>query len=323
MPLIDSSKYQKPGYFVFSDMETIMPSIFNRVNGVQYDREKLVLNDGDFWNLDWLKKGHNKLVILSHGMEGASDRHYVVRFAKYFHQRGWDALAWNYRGCGGELNLLPKTYYYGSIDDYSEVLNHVLAKDQYDHIILVGFSMGGCLVNKYLGANQNLDQRIRGAISFSVSCDLRHSIQKVERQSMNPYRLLFFNKIMGKLRAKIEAHEELKDVPVNTMSTFEDYLKGFVLKYHGLESVDQFYQLSSCKNYFESITVPSLIVNAQNDPILAGDCYPYELVKPLEYLYLETPKNGGHLGFTLAGKKYSWMEIRAKEFIDQKVLAGQ
>ncbi len=319
MPLISKSHYQKPFYFFFSDMETIVPSMFNSEKNGAFQKERMTLSDEDFIDLDWVKTNSRRLLILSHGLEGSSRRHYMVRSARYFSQRGWDVLAWNYRSCGPDLNLLPKTYYYGGIEDYEEVIQYALSTDDYDQVVLIGFSMGGCLVNKYLGSVEHLDPRIKGAVSFSVSCDLKDTIDHVENNK-RIYRQSFLKKILEKLNMKIDQHESLKHISVDSMEKFEDYIVQYILPNHHLKSVEEFYELSSCKNFFKGIQVPSLIVNAQNDPILFGDCYPFDLVENLSSVYLESPSHGGHLGFTLLGESHSWMEERTEQFIDEVIL---
>ena len=107
MPLIVESSYRPPAYLLNGHWETIIPSTFRKITDVAYQRERLELADGDFLDLDWLKQSSAKLVIISHGLEGSSERHYAKGMAKFFYRHGWDALAWNCRGCSGEMNRLP------------------------------------------------------------------------------------------------------------------------------------------------------------------------------------------------------------------------
>ena len=70
-------------------LETIIPSLFHKAPIVNYERQRLELKDGDFIDLDWLlKNNHDRLLIITHGLEGNSERHYVRRTAKYFHDLG-------------------------------------------------------------------------------------------------------------------------------------------------------------------------------------------------------------------------------------------
>ena len=98
MPIIYRSEYPgSPLYLFNGHLQTVVPSVFRKVKGVNYERERLILTDGDFVDLDWLDTGSKKLVILTHGLEGDSHRHYIKGTAKLFAQNGWDALAWNCR----------------------------------------------------------------------------------------------------------------------------------------------------------------------------------------------------------------------------------
>ena len=321
MPIISNSSYtSRPFYFPSRHLETIIPSVFYKADKVEFTDERLALADGDFLDLGWLKNNNRKLLIACHGLEGSHERHYIKRSAKYFSQKNWDYLGWSYRGCGSELNRLPKQYYYGGIEDFSDVIDHALHTDAYDQIVLLGFSMGGCLVNKYLGSQDKLDDRIKGGISFSVSCDLKDSTEAIRKNALGFYEKVFLKKLKEKLRLKAHLFEEIKSIPIDNIQSFDDYFEHYTLRFHGLKSEEEFYNKSSCINYFDNISRPNLIVNALNDPILGGNCFPYDKVKDNKYVYLETPSYGSHLGFSLIGKEYSWMELRTDEFLESHIL---
>lgn len=321
MPLIEKSNYTKrPFYLPSRHLETIIPSVFYSTSDVDFSPERLELIDGDFLDLAWLKNNHKRLIISCHGFEGSADRNYIKRSAKYFRERDWDYLSWSYRGCSSEINRLPKHYYYGGIEDFSFVIEHVLKTNQYDEIVLFGFSMGGCLVNKYFGHTTNLNDRIKGGVSFSVSCDLKDSVNAVKQNLYGFYDEVFLRKLKKKFKLKGERFEVLKRIPLDQIKSFDDIHKYYTTKFHDIKSVEDFYKKSSCINYFEGINKPNLIVNALNDPILGGQCYPYEQAKKSEFIYLETPKYGSHLGFSLRSKPHSWMEVRAEQFINDHIL---
>src|SRR5215510_13761043 len=128
MPLIKHSQYKAPAHLFNGHIETIVPSTFRKIDGVAYVRERLELSDGDFLDLDWLKSDSRNLMIFSHGLEGNSERHYCKGMAKYFFQRGWDALIWNCRGCSGEMNRLPRFYHHGATEDLRAVIEHAIRK---------------------------------------------------------------------------------------------------------------------------------------------------------------------------------------------------
>ena len=113
MPLVENSTYTKPKILFNRHLETIIPGLFRKVKGLPIPvREMIDTPDGDFLALDWYRNGSEKLMIVSHGLEGDSARPYILGMVKKFISSGWDVLAWNYRGCGGEMNknqdLLPQ-----------------------------------------------------------------------------------------------------------------------------------------------------------------------------------------------------------------------
>src|SRR5579859_7339657 len=140
--------YSPPWYLFNAHLETIYPSLFRSVQLIKYDAERISTPDDDFLELNWLKRGSNKIVIISHGLEGNADRVYVKGMAKAFYENGFNVLAWNYRGCGKEMNKALRFYHSGATDDLDVVVNHVIHKS-YEDIYLIGFSLGGNLTLKY------------------------------------------------------------------------------------------------------------------------------------------------------------------------------
>ncbi|MEP1097592.1 MAG: alpha/beta fold hydrolase [Cyclobacteriaceae bacterium] len=317
MPLISESGYRKrPWYYFSRHLETIVPSLSNKIGDVYYARERLELSDGDFLDLDWIKNGNKKLMIIGHGLEGSTDRHYIKRPAKFFSERQWDILAWNSRGCGGEINRLARSYHHGDTEDLAAVVAHALNKTEYESLVLLGISMGGCQAVKYFGESDS-DDRLLGAFTVSVSCSLSDTSIAAEQNLGGFYGKVFLNKLKKKIAAKSEAHPELRAIDLRAINSFDDFHNQFTLRLLDYENVEDFYQKSSCGNYLEGISKPVFILNAQNDPMLGPGCFPFEQIKDHPYVYMETPKYGGHVGFTIPGQKYSYIELSAEKFFDE------
>lgn len=315
MPHLRSSSYPGPPLIQFNGhLQTILPA-FRKVD-IPYSRERLELSDGDFVDLDWLRSGSSQLVILSHGLEGNSDRPYIKGMAQRFAQDKWDVLAWNCRSCSGELNRNPRLYHHGDIEDIDEVIRYAISTGNYREVVLIGFSMGGSILLKYLGVHgSSLLPEISKGIAFSSPCNLKASARALEKPGNRIYRRRFLRALETKLRAKEEQFPGLIDVgkfeQVRKWRHFDEY---FSAPLNGFSTADEFYQQASAENFMADIKVPVLLVNAWNDPILPRACTPVKLCAKLPNIFLETPRRGGHVGFAVPGRHFNWMEERAWQF---------
>ena len=132
-------------------IQTVIPTLFRKVSGVTYQRERIDTPDGDFLDLDWSRVGSKRLAIVLHGLEGNSTRSYMMGMVKALNRGAWDALAVNFRGCGGEPNRRLQMYHSGETGDLQTVIRHVSENDKYSALALVGSSLGGNVILKYLG----------------------------------------------------------------------------------------------------------------------------------------------------------------------------
>lgn len=321
MPILTTSDYKPPFYLFNGHLETIVPSAFRKITDVTYQRERLELADGDFLDLDWLKQGARKLMIVSHGLEGSSDRHYSKGMARYFYRGGWDALAWNCRSCSGEMNRLPRFYHHGATEDIRAVVDHAMATGGYETIVLVGISMGGSMTLKYLGEHgRNLPAQVKSGAAFSVPCHLGSSALELDKPEKRFYLNRFLKKLGAKIKLKSERFPDLISYQgFDQIKSFEAFDNRYTAPLHGFRDAQDFYERAASLPYIPGIRVPVLIANAVNDPFLPPACYPFEIARQSDYVYLETPDRGGHTGFTLSGSDDSWMEQRAFAFFENAV----
>ncbi len=307
--------YQRPKLFISPHFETIYPALFRRVPEVDYTRERIDTKDEDFLDLDWIKQGSEKLVIISHGLEGDSHRPYVRGMARTFAQGGVDVLAWNFRGCSGEMNKTLRFYHSGAIDDLKWVIDHA-RKTGYDQINLVGFSLGGNLTLKYLG-EYGAEAGINRAMAISVPLELHSSCVKIAEPQNFLYSRRFLRNLSEKVRRKAAIiPDQLDTEPLNRIKTLMEFDDFYTAPIHGFVNARDYYAKCSALYVLDNITTPTLILNAANDPFLSSDCYPVEKLKGHPFVTLEIPDYGGHVGFTsFSPDKTYWSERRAFRFI--------
>jgi len=315
-----------PSKMINGHVETLLPYLFRPLLKQPYQRERISTPDNDFLDLDWLKSGHNNLLIISHGLESSSKAKYVQGMANLFKSNGFDVLAWNYRGCSGEMNRTSKYYHSGATYDLETVISHVVKRESYDGIYLVGFSLGGNLTLKYAGEQSALiNPLIKGVCAFSTPCDLRSSSHQLAAGFNKVYTQNFVKSLKQKVMAKADLlRSEGFDVEkVMRLKNLPDFDDAFTAPLHGFKGADDYYQKCSSLSFLESIEVPTLLVNAKNDPFLSSQCYPHEVAKRSQWLTLEVPEHGGHVGFYQYSKgNVMWSESRALRFFTGLALSN-
>jgi uncharacterized protein len=322
--LIENSSYsQTPSLQFNGHLQTILPT-FRKINDVEYHRIRIETLDNDFLDIDTIFKGNRKVMVLNHGLEGNSNRPYVQSMAKYFSDKKWDIIAWNCRSCSGEMNRQFKMYSHGDTEDLGTVIDYF--QGEYHEIVLVGFSMGGNILLKYLGVNSDqLNPKIKAGIAFSAPIQLHDSAKTLNWKSNYLYKKKFIKQLRVKILKKNEDYPGILDVSkLDSLKKWEDFDHHFSAKLCGLENAAEFYEFGSALNFISTIQIPTLIVNAKNDPILSGDCYPKDFLMHHKFITLEIPKKGGHVGFMLKNRKdITWMEIRTEQFLDELTISNK
>lgn len=315
MPLTSESFYQRPKWLFSGHLETIYPALFRKVELQKPERERIATTDGDFLDLDWYRHGSSKLVILSHGLEGNSTRPYMLGMAREFLLKGIDVLSWNFRGCGDELNQKVIFYHSGATYDLDAVVQH--AKNRYAEIYLVGFSLGGNLSLKYLGEQKSFQPKIKKAVAISVPLDLAGSCDKISSGENVMYSRRFLTTLKEKvIRKSLAFPGELPVGLLRKIKTLRDFDEYFTGPLHGFSDAAEYYRVNSSLQFLEQIEVPTLVINAQNDPFLSESCFPVKLARNLKHVHFEFPKHGGHVGFSgPSNQKSYYSELRAVEFI--------
>ena len=325
MPLVSTSEYRPTPLLANGHLQTIAASTLRRVPDVHYQRERLELPDGDFLDLDWALAGPEparRLGIISHGLEGDSSRPYVRGMARALNQAGFDALAWNYRGCGGETNRLLRAYHLGDTEDLAEVIRYAIESRQYAEVFLTGFSAGGNVTLKYLGENAaRVPSQVKRAAVFSVPTDLKASSVHISRWQNRIYLRRFLNSLRDKMRVKgAQLPGQLDLSGLDALRDFPQFDERYTAPLHGFASADAYYAHAASGQYLAGIRIPTLLVNALNDPFLPASCYPRDVAAASPCFFLETPLAGGHVGFaegTPSGTYYS--ERRAVDFFTRSV----
>jgi uncharacterized protein len=315
MPTI-ASDYSPSFFFQNQHINTIYSSLFRRLNPLQFKRRRIETLDDDFLDIDFLENGERKIVILCHGLEGSSASKYIQATAKILHENGYAIAAMNYRFCSGEINRQLVTYHSGRTEDLNAVIEEVLP--HYDAVYLVGFSLGGNLVLKYTGEGiYKVHPKVKATLAISVPVDLYGSSLELQKIKNRIYTWRFLITLSKKVKLKHVQYPDRVDVKqlkrVKKLIDFDEY---FTSTLNGFRDAKDYYAQANCKQFLHNIKIPSLLINALDDPFLSASCYPYEEAESNPYFNLMTPKYGGHVGFVSSNQEYYWVERQILAFIE-------
>jgi hypothetical protein len=244
----------------------------------------------------------SRLVIICHGLEASSQGAFEQCLARTLYKEGFDIVLVNYRGCSGEPNRLLKSYHSGKSEDLKCVIDYIYAKKKYSHyrdIYLVGNSVGGNIILKYLG-EQGLDLpvQIKKAFTISVPLDLASSSRAMAKKENE----LYMSKFLGCLKAKIQDKEELLTREINLkdfskLKNFYDFDSRYTAPLNDFSSAEDYWLKASSKPYLNNIQIPTYILSSLDDSFLAKDCYPFSEAEHNQFIFLECSSHGGHSGF--------------------------
>jgi uncharacterized protein len=299
-------QYQAPFWLPGGNLQTIWPAVSVR-SGVDanagYRRERWATPDSDFVDVDWLRSHgtpaeQQALIVLFHGLEGSSKSHYALSFAAYAQANGMAFAVPHFRGCSGELNLAPRAYHSG---DYEEIA-WILMRMRQQHsgpIIAIGVSLGGNALLRWASvAGDSARTGVTALAAISAPVDLAASGYAIGRGfNRLVYTRMFLNTMKPKALRKLDQYPGLfnRQQLLAAQSLYE-FDNVFTAPVHGFANTNAYWHECASKPHLHKIRLPTLIVNALNDPFVPATSLP----KPNEvsaHVTLWQPPHGGHVGF--------------------------
>ena len=285
----------------------------------KFSSERIHTPDDDFLDVDWYTQDSPCLLVISHGLEGHTQRPYVRGMAKAAYDDAWDVLAWNYRSCSGETNRKLQSYHSGCTHDLHFLVNEAVARG-YERIALCGFSIGGNKSLLYLGRDKALvPDEVVGAITYSVPCDLVKSADVLAKRSNRIYMRNFLKTLELKLKQKQGRYPE--DISLNQfkkIKTFGQFDERYTAPLNGFASALDYWEQSSSLPHIDKIDRPTALFTSLDDPFLSESCYPVDVAKRNPNFHLYLTRFGGHVGFAQSNRrKMYWSESKGLEFLSQ------
>jgi hypothetical protein len=290
--------------------------------------ERWPTGDGDEVELHRLeplapRAPHGGRLLVLHGLEGTIRSHYLRGLLSLAQRRGWWADALIFRTCNGETTRARRLYHSGETSDLERVVQRLVHTHPGQPLAVVGFSLGGNVLLKWLGEQgENAPFEVKAAAAVSVPFDLERGARFIERGFARVYTRHFLRTLRAKARAKLQRDPGLFDASALeracTLFEFDDVVTAPL---HGFLDASDYYRRSSSMRYLKSIRRPTLLLSAFDDPFL-----PREVLREVEHtahgnphLTAEFHQRGGHVGFISGRTPWApryYAEERVLEFLE-------
>ena len=299
-----------------SHLNTILPLYITQAIKPEYTRERLITPDNDFIDLDWINKDlvDRPIVVLFHGTEGNSKSHYARRIMFYLEEIGWRGVVPHFRGCSEELNVQPRFYHAGDFTDMIWVLEQI-KKSTHREIFAVGVSLGGNALLKFLGENPT-QTLINAAMAISVPFDLNETVKTLDHGfNKRVYVKNFLQTLLPKMQEYAKQFTDI-EIPDHKIDTLDEFNSTYICQFYDFKDTKDYYTQTSCRRFLKDIKVPTLILQAENDPMIPIKAWPNKSELSPSTRFVGT-KTGGHAGFINLTKHYKDAILKMPRFMIQ------
>lgn len=320
--MIIESSFKPAWWLTSSHAQTMYPTLTRRLSAPIDHVERFELPDGDFIDTSWAINGLEKeapLVILLHGLGGSVRSSYVGGLSHACNQLGWRVVLMHFRGASEEPNRLPRLYHSGDTKDLDFFLNMLIKREPDSKKALVGVSLGGNVLLKWLG-EQGSKSTMSGAVAISVPFKLRLAADRMNQGLSRIYQAYLLRQMRQSFRRKRHVYAKefgptLENIQaLKCFWTFDDQVTAPL---HGFSNVHAYYREASSSQYLHRIMTPTLIIHALDDPFMTPEVLPAQ-EELSQKVTLELSEKGGHVGFVsgqIPGLPAYWLDQRVPEFL--------
>ncbi len=312
MPIVKSEF--KPAWWLSNPhLQTLWPTLFRRLPKLDLNAHRLELDDGDFLDLALTPINNKPIVIILHGLEGSLNSPYAKPLIKALHDTGYAVCFVHFRGCSNEINRLDRSYHSGDTADLSAVIKYFKATYSQDVYAIIGFSLGGNVLLKWLG-EQAEHAPITTAVAVSVPFVLADAGDRLEKSFSRVYQKHLVSLCQQKYQKKFAKKSSPLTIKINQLNTFYKFDDQVTAPLNGFAGADDYYQKSSSRQFLKTIQTPTLILHAKNDPFMWEQTVPHE--KELSNkVQLELSESGGHVGFVQGNHPFN-----IEYFLDGRII---
>jgi uncharacterized protein len=263
----------------------------------------------------WWQSDVRTAVVIAHGIGAHGDSRCVLRAAVALHRAGHHVVRFDMRGAGASTVDAPSLYHAGLSSDLEAVVGHVAQDPRVSRVVLFGFSGGGSMALKLAGEwGADVPAHVAGVVSVSAPLDWRQVSPWMDQLGRLPYRMHVLGSLLGSARAFALRHPSRAHYAVSDLKrvkTFRAFDGDIISPMHGFPDVDTYYEQASSGPWLPKITVPTLLVHSEDDPMVPKHTVVPWLDHRSSAVRVETTRHGGHIGFFGGWDEDSWITTSA------------
>ncbi|MEX0719793.1 MAG: alpha/beta fold hydrolase [Balneolaceae bacterium] len=308
----DFDKFKPKWWAWNTHIQTIVASLFSKVQQLKFKRVEISTPDDDFLEIDVATADSDKpIVALFHGLEGSTERYYINNLMHSLHSAGFSSAALNFRGCGSRLNNQRRFYHSGETESYEMFFDWIAENHPQKHIYAIGFSLGANTLIKYLGERED-HSLVKRAVAISPPYDLKKGSLQLHEGFNRIYEINFLKTLVEKLEMK---RRQFSDMPTFSGNSLYEYDNQVTAPLHGFKDADDYYHQCSCKHYFEDVQIPLLLIHSKDDTLCPIEYAPIEKIKKNPHIHVIFTEQGGHVGFLSSPE--GWMNRTILKWLER------
>jgi predicted alpha/beta-fold hydrolase len=319
--MIVQSDFKPAWWLPHPHLQTLWPVLLRKeVKTLALQHERIELPDSDFLDVVWVGRDQlGPLVLMLHGFEGSIHSHYVKGMLHALQRSGYRGLFIHFRGCSSEPNRLLRGYHSGETQDLELIVNLVRKREPHTPLAAIGYSLGGNVLLKWL-SEKGENNPLTAAIAISTPFELTKAAHRMQRGFSRFYQWYLLRCLRKRLKRKfstpiMQHHATWLD----DVKTIIDFDNRYTAPIHGFQNAHHYYLSASSRQYLSHICVPTLLLQAQDDPFMTEEVIP-DPQELSSYVQLEVTAKGGHVGFVSGHypwKPIYWLEERVPQFLSE------
>ena len=255
-------------------------------------------------------------ILMVHGLEGSSTSGYLISLAHAALTRGYSTARLNLRGCGGTEHLALTSYHAGQTSDMLAVVRERAAQRP---IFLIGFSLGGNIALKLAGElGESARDLLAGVCAVSTPIDLAACAEALGQPRNFLYQRRFVSRLKDRIRRRhLQAPHIYTTEHLPKIRTIIDFDNYYTAKLFDFGDAATYFRTQASNQYLERIRIPTLLVQAKDDPLIPFSVYRHPAFARNPHLRLITPDHGGHVGFISRRLPRFWVDGVLLDWIEE------